>query len=202
MKILRDSGYGKQSAVAGYGPWSGTFSAHVPNINNRNRLRIFREFIGWNTVPEGLDVIDMGGKNLIGSNLGITEFTHCNLDHELRTKKDAYDVITAFEVINHLTNHQDFLRRVHAKLKPGGRLYLSTPRPRPFWPWYPHGEGNYVEIPIKSLRKILKYTGFEIVREEVKNPWPFRFVLYGIRPPFRWLLNRFTLVECVKQEGK
>jgi SAM-dependent methyltransferase len=179
-------------------PFSGMYTAHLPAINNKHRLKIFQRFIGWKVKPDHLDVLDVGARNFIGLQLGITDFTKGDLNHEMRTDKEQYDVILCFEVLNHLMNHEDALRRIYDRLKPGGKLYLSTPRPRQGWPTWVHGRGNYVEIPARSLRLILEYVGFKITREKVCNPWPLRFVFYGIRPPFRYIINRFTLVECVK----
>ena len=188
------SPYGKASSIAGYGPFSGTYSAHISNGNNRNRLKQFRKFMG--AYPLSFDILDCGGRNFIGKSLGITDYTSGDLNHEFRTPKSQYDIITCFEVINHLMNHKDFLLRVHKLLKPGGKFYLSTPKPRLIV--WPHGEGNYVEIYTKSMRKLLKYCGFTITKEKVYNPWPWWFPFKGIRPPFRWLLNRYVIFECVK----
>ncbi len=40
---------------------------------------------------------------------------------------DFFDVIVAIEVSEHITDHQNFFRETNRILKPGGRLYLSTP---------------------------------------------------------------------------
>jgi hypothetical protein len=131
-------------------------------------------------------------------------------------------------------NQLSFLENIYARLKPGGKLYLSTPR---LWFFaYPHGSnyseghGNYVELYPGSLRVILRYVGFTITREEVHNPWPFKFIFFGFLSPIRWFLtdkkertsstagmkfswwlgfrpvvrflfNRFTIVECVQTIG-
>jgi SAM-dependent methyltransferase len=177
-------------------PFSGMYTAHLPAINNKHRLKIFQRFIGWKVKPVNLDVLDVGARNFIGLQLGVTDFTKGDLNHEMRTDKDQYDVILCFEVLNHVMNHEDFLRRIYDRLKPGGKFYLSTPK---LWciAWA-HGRGNYVELKPRSLRMILDYVGFKILREKVKNPWPLRFIFYGIRPPFRWIFNRFILLECEK----
>jgi SAM-dependent methyltransferase len=177
-------------------PFSGMYTAHLPAINNKHRLKIFQRFIGWNVVPDGLDVLDIGARNYIGLQLGITQFTKGDLNEEMRTELDQYDVVTCFEVLNHVMQHLTLMRNAYAKLKPGGKLYLSTPK---LWTIaWAHGRGNYVELKPRSLKLMLEYVGFKVKREKVCNPWPLRFIFYGIRPPFRWMFNRFILLECEK----
>lgn len=198
MWPFRNHGYGEPCKLKGGIPFSGRFSSLVDNGNNRNRLRQFRDFMGWEKVPEGLLVLDIGAPNFIGQQLGITHFTGGDLNVTMRTKLEQYDTITCFEVLNHVMNHLDFLRRIHGKLKPGGSLYLSTPKQGHLGLAWTHGLGNYCELSTHSLRQIVKYAGFEIVRHEIRNPWPLRFIFYGIRPPFRWIFNRYQLLECRK----
>lgn len=40
---------------------------------------------------------------------------------------DFFDVIVAIEVIEHITDHQNFFRETNRILKAGGKLYISTP---------------------------------------------------------------------------
>lgn len=40
---------------------------------------------------------------------------------------DFFDVIVAIEVSEHITDHQNFFRETNRILKPGGKLYISTP---------------------------------------------------------------------------
>jgi SAM-dependent methyltransferase len=177
-------------------PFSGHYTADKPAANNKHRLKRFRKFMGWDKVPEGLRVLDVGASNFIGRELGITDFTKGDLNRVFRSPKEEYDVITCFEVINHVMNHQLLLENIASRLKTGGKLYLSTPK---LWliAW-PHGRGNYVEMKPRSMRLILEYCGFKILRYEVRNPWPFRFIFYGFRPPLRYIFNRYQLYECEK----
>ncbi len=45
---------------------------------------------------------------------------------ELRGHPDTYDVVTAFDVIEHVVNPRDFLATLASRVKPGGQIILST----------------------------------------------------------------------------
>ena len=170
-------------------PFSGHFTANLARPNNIHRLKIFKAFMGE---LKG-EVLDVGAPNFIGKSLGITDFTRGDLNKTFRAPKEKYDVITCFEVVNHVMNQLFLLENIHAHLKEGGRLYLSTPK---LWLFaFPHGKGNYVELYPRSLRLMLEYAGFKIVREKTCNPWPLKFIFYGFTAPFRMLLSKQTREE-------
>lgn len=185
----------KKQNLAGV-PFANHCTASKPARNNKHRLKIFRRFIGWDKVPDGLSVLDIGASNYIGRELGITHFTAGDLNRTLRTTKygvEEYDVITCFEVINHLFNHGVLIENIKKRLKKGGTLYLSTPL---YWlvAWK-HGRGNYVEMTKESIQKLFEYYGFTVIRYETHNPWFWWFMFWGWRPFWRTLFNRFQLWE-------
>jgi SAM-dependent methyltransferase len=47
---------------------------------------------------------------------------------ELDQPDDAFDVVCAFETIEHLPDQERFLGQVHRVLRPGGTFFVSTPR--------------------------------------------------------------------------
>lgn len=182
--------------------FAGHYTADLPTANNRHRLKVYRKFLGWDKVPEGLRVLDIGAPNYVGRELGITDFTEGDLNWRLSPPMGwaydvKYDVITCFEVMNKLFNHGFFLRGVFDSLEYGGRFYLSVPK-LGLIAWEHHRHTTYAELRPFAVRAILEDMGFKILRYEVHSPWPFTFVFYGIRPPFRYLLNRFMLFECEK----
>ena len=175
-------------------PWSGHITADKDAVNNKHRLKIFLKFHGD---LKGVNALDIGAPNYISRNLHIEDNTHGDLNKGIKAPGNAYDVITCYEVLNHVQNHLTLVEGMRDLLKPGGKLYFSTPL---LWliPWY-HGRGNYVELKKDRVKKLFEYAGFEVVRYEWHNPWPWFFIFYGIRPPFRYLFNRFQLWEFKKK---
>jgi len=182
-------------------PFSGHYTADKPALNNRHRLKIFRKFLGWHSVPKNMKVLDIGASNFIGRELGITDFTAGDLNRTMRASGDEYGVVTCFEVINHLFNHGVLIENIKKRLKRGGKLYLTTPK---YWLFaWKHGRGNYTEMDTHSIKLLFEYYGFKSLRYKTKNPWPWYWPLHrsfwGFRPPFRLLFNRFQMWEFEKE---
>lgn len=80
-----------------------------------------------------------------------------------------FEVITAFEVLEHLDNPKGFLRRTHGLLVPGGYLALSVPfrdrwpriRSLDLWDAPPH---HFTRWSRKAIVGALSEAGFRVVR--------------------------------------
>jgi 8-oxo-dGTP pyrophosphatase MutT (NUDIX family)/ubiquinone/menaquinone biosynthesis C-methylase UbiE len=106
------------------------------------------------------DAINFASQNYHKSNL---EYKNCNIN-EL-TKK--YDVITCFEVLEHIDLHQVpmFIENMINCLKPGGTLYLSTPTDSKI------GENIYHKNQISSDR-LKTFLGFRFKHVElIRQAW-------------------------------
>lgn len=81
----------------------------------------------------------------------------------------AYDVVTMWDVIEHLPDPSSTLRAVHAALRPGGVFAVTTmdvdalfPRMAGrFWPWYM--QMHLVYFSRRTLGELLRRSGFEVV---------------------------------------
>jgi 2-polyprenyl-3-methyl-5-hydroxy-6-metoxy-1,4-benzoquinol methylase len=78
------------------------------------------------------------------------------------------DVITSFEVIEHINNPDEELRKIYALLKPGGLFYFTTPNFNSLSRYLLKGKWNVIEYPehlsyftARVIDKKLQEIGFE-----------------------------------------
>jgi SAM-dependent methyltransferase len=149
-----------------------------------------------------LKFADVGAKNkksdFISANLNIVitqliaeDFNFDDLVPDNGVEK--FDVITCFEVIEHLQNPLFLMKQMTEKLKAGGIIFLSTPsRPRMFWPDY-----HFNEMNDKQLDKwIFSQAGMKIVKKDrLKIHLPMITYFTGIRPFMRLFINNTNIYE-------
>jgi len=118
--------------------------------------------------------------NIAKNRLGIENVYSDDVLHFLEDKKEEYDVITAFEIIEHLNNPKKLLELVYQSLKPGGYFALSLPnRERYFGRIDPKIESwdfpyqHLTRWNLKSLKRFIKNHGFEIVITKKEIPLSF-----------------------------
>lgn len=171
-------------------------SSQPANLNNTNRLRIYREFMGRETL-KGEFSLDIGDEGYISKRLEVTDNTlQSDFNYRIETYVDGYSVITNFEVINHIMNPLLHLESCYNLLAPCGKMYLSHPK---LWliPWH-HCKYDFVDYEVSRFIQMVEYAGFKVVRHKTYNPWPLRFMFYGFRPFFRVLFNRIEVYELRK----
>lgn len=86
----------------------------------------------------------------------------------IRESKKSYDVVTAFDIIEHTQNPILFLKDLHEALKPGGVLVISAPDTDHFlryimgssWPMLQPDQHTFL-LSKRAIRKMLKAQGFE-----------------------------------------
>lgn len=112
-----------------------------------------------------------------------------NLDVIAKSLEDAakagdlpsggFDIITVFEVIEHVRRPAEFLRSIHRLLAPGGLVFVSTPN---FYLYYSMGKAapsikEYAEhlhfFDAKSLADCLKRCNYDVERVISLNPMAF-----------------------------
>lgn len=109
--------------------------------------------------------------------------------------KKQFNVITAFEVIEHERDPLGMMTRVHSLLKPGGKAVLTTPNHSSIWrkimgKWwvgYHHPEHVTFWDPT-SLRFLMEKTGFKhiVIRHDCPRPFPLSFLFTRSADYFPW----------------
>lgn len=100
---------------------------------------------------------------------------------------ERWDVIAAFQTIEHLADVREALRRVRTALRPSGLVFLTTPDHgspsrkalRRFWPSY--RPEHLVYLDQRSLRRLLEEEGFRVELVGADDP---------LRVPIHRLLER------------
>ncbi len=106
---------------------------------------------------------------------------------------EKFDVITCFEVIEHLQNPLFLVKQLAEMLRPDGVIFLSTPaRPKIFWPDF-----HYYEMNEKHLDKwIFSQVNLEIIRSgKLKIHLPLLSYFTGFRPFARLFINYTHIYE-------
>jgi 2-polyprenyl-3-methyl-5-hydroxy-6-metoxy-1,4-benzoquinol methylase len=112
---------------------------------------------------------------------------HSKLLSQCNFPPETFDLITMYDLIEHLQDPIDDVRRVHSWLKPGGVLFVLTPNDdallrraarmafrssfhllqRPMRTlYYPHHLSYFTA---KSLSSVFEGTGFDIIHLETRN---------------------------------
>lgn len=116
---------------------------------------------------------------------------------------EFFEVITACELIEHLTDPETFLREAHRLLKPGGLLFISTPNAKSIFSFQwvqnlcqtieyttPFDDDTHISyFSSKSISKTLKRCGFS--RVETKHSWDLlRRVSVHLPSQLAWMSGR------------
>jgi SAM-dependent methyltransferase len=119
------------------------------------------EAVGAELYPEGLRV----------ARTRLARTPLAQLDARSLGIEEAFDVVGAFDVIEHIDRDEDALRSLFAAVRPGGGLLATVPQHR--WLWSPADEfaGHERRYTRRELTGKLRASGFEIV-------WASSFVTF------------------------
>ncbi len=139
--------------------------------------------------------LDIGDRTPFSENLEEfynCEFKNTDIDLDIGVLKGKYDIVTAFEVIEHLYNPLHMLLQISNILNKNGRLYLSTPVGKPRYLW---SEDHFHEMYRSSLISLINRAGFRVLRIKKIRIQPFSFYFTGIRPLLRLIYEKHWLIE-------
>jgi 2-polyprenyl-3-methyl-5-hydroxy-6-metoxy-1,4-benzoquinol methylase len=103
----------------GYGTFTHTLKNYFNDFdNNKERIHISGIDISEYRIKQSHDLYDMSNINLINSMVD-KDFTNANLD--------SYNVITLWNVLEHVNDPYELVQNCYSMLKPGGKFIIEVP---------------------------------------------------------------------------
>jgi len=113
-----------------------------------------RRFVGSELFSEGLN---FASKRLPGIELVELDVLDSGYANE-------FDVVAAFDVIEHIEDDVAALQTLHAALRPGGYCFLTVPQHRWLWSATDEAAHHHRRYTAAELHKKVKAFSFEVVR--------------------------------------
>jgi len=190
-------------------------------INEIRYVRLLKEFNRWVNGKRLLDVGCGQGQfvdflvrqkwNVLGIELSDAALKVCEQFSlpvckfnifDAALSPNTFDVITLFEVIEHVPSAGQFLNRAAQLLKPGGLMYLTTPNFNSLerkvmgaeWSVIHPEHVNYF-VPYTLTQLIKRYTNLEIIYIRTRN-----ISISSIRQKISWARNKMSSQMPAKSE--
>lgn len=101
-------------------------------------------------------------------------------DFSARRDIPKFDVVTFFEVIEHIEAPYEFIQDAKKVLRPGGYMILSTPdRDCVRFGWHDHPPQHIFKWNERVLRQMLEKQGFDVVTVK-REPMSYSYFIYAI----------------------
>ena len=104
---------------------------------------------------------------------GVTEPLAGRLPDELPFEGERYDLICLFDVLEHIDDDGAALRALHARLAPGGLVFLTVPAYQ--WLWSDHDRLHHHQrrYSLRALRWLTEESGFTVRHGSYFNSFLF-----------------------------
>lgn len=96
---------------------------------------------------------------------------------ELPMKDEQFDLICAFDVVEHIEDHNAALQEIHRTLLPGGHVYITVPAFMMMWSKHDDINHHYRRYRMPELVSLLEDNGFEVTYRSYFNFWLFLPIL-------------------------
>lgn len=96
-------------------------------------------------------------------------FSECELPHNLDCRDECYDLVCAFDVLEHVPDDIAAVNALSCKLKPGGTLFCTAPANQ--WMWSGHDEVNHHRrrYSLRRFSGLFRQAGLEQVQATYFN---------------------------------
>jgi SAM-dependent methyltransferase len=109
--------------------------------------------------PASLD--DLRSK--FGARPGVTvDYWDLNEEAPASLLEEQFDTIVCLNVLEHIKDHETALKRMHARLAPGGRLVLLVPAHQMLFNGFDRGVSHFRRYNKPGTRKLLAEAGFQL----------------------------------------
>lgn len=154
------------------------------------------------SVPPPCKILDLGKANLLsklmienGYNVINTEGEDLDIEYDIVKNTDV-DLVTAFEIFEHLLAPLNILRAIKAE-----KLIASIPLnlwfAKAYWNKDEEWDRHYHEFEDRQFDWLLKKAGWKIIESE---KWIAPTKQLGIRPIIRRFTPRYYIVYCVRKK--
>lgn len=130
-------------------------------------------------------------------NFGLKVYPTSLEDFHRQFPNESFDVITFFEVLEHMSNPDQFMSTIKSHLSPGGYVALSVPnRDRfmlgskryPVWDFPPH---HFTWWSAKALENFFTIRGFQIVElKKLKRKLQEKQIVVEAEGPYIYALGK------------
>lgn len=124
-----------------------------------------------------------------------------HIDFFLMDESKQFDIITMWDVLEHIDQANDFLKKCSKLVKPGGYLVLQVPQIDSFFAkrhkdkWKMMGLDHVNYFSKKTITQLLNNNGFEVVK--IKSSFEIKlFIMYTLLP----FLKRFKKKSNLSQQ--
>lgn len=148
---------------------------------------IARDFI-----RTGLDIGDRSAFTERLENIFNIKFDSTNIDLDVEPLNGKYDIVTSFEVLEHLFNPLFNLLEIKNILNANGVFYLSTPL---YKPRFLKSPSHFHEMSEDELLNLIERADFKVIRKKKIRVRPYCKYLVGLRPLLRLKYERVILLE-------
>jgi 2-polyprenyl-3-methyl-5-hydroxy-6-metoxy-1,4-benzoquinol methylase len=147
-------------------------------------------------------------------NLQVYEGTISSLRKTL--KEESFDIITAFQVIEHERDPLSMMKRIYILLKKNGTVVLATPSYGGWWRklmgrrWFGFAHPEHLVLfDFSTMKLLLEKAGFRniVIRADSPRPFPLSFVFTRGADYFPWIkwlllpvghfLDRFEIINPI-----
>ena len=158
--------------------------------------------VGVDISPQAVQIAKAAG---VAANLGRVKFEQ----GELQKGKQNYDLVVCSEIIEHVPDQNDFLKKIYSNLKSDGKLVLTTPSRKNvlyrlgFYKGFDAKVGHLRRYTENELQALLEKHGFQVTMiRGVEGPLrnilfttPLGFFIRGIKGPLIPLFHFFDEIS-------